>query len=85
MIQCWAVPCTSPQGSSYAVDWLQDGRSASAALTRHSFELILLDLGLPQRDGLDVLRDLRARDESTPVLVITARDAVEKRIEGPDR
>jgi two-component system OmpR family response regulator len=71
--------------ASYAVDWLQDGRAASAALTRHSFELVLLDLGLPQRDGLDVLRDLRARDDSTPVLVITARDAVEQRIEGLDR
>jgi two-component system, OmpR family, response regulator len=71
--------------ASYAVDWLQDGRSATTALTRHNFELILLDLGLPQRDGLDVLCDLRARDDSTPVLVITARDAVEQRIEGLDR
>jgi two-component system OmpR family response regulator len=71
--------------ASYAADWLQDGGAASAALTRHCFELVLLDLGLPQRDGLDVLRDLRARDDSTPVLVITARDAVEQRIEGLDQ
>ena len=70
--------------ASYAVDWLQDGRSASSALTHHNFETILLDLGLPQRDGLDVLRDLRARDDSTPVLVITARDSIEQRIEGLD-
>jgi len=71
--------------ASYAVDWLRDGQSASAALAHHGFAVILLDLGLPLRDGLDVLRDLRARDDSTPVLVITARDAVEQRIEGLDR
>src|SRR5580765_8934123 len=68
----------------YAVDWLQDGRSASTALTRHAFEMILLDLGLPQRDGLGVLRALRAAGDSTPVLIITARDAVEQRIAGLD-
>ena len=71
--------------ASYAVDWLRDGQSASAALARHAFEFILLDLGLPARDGLDVLRELRSRDDSTPVLVITARDAVDQRIEGLDR
>ena len=71
--------------ASYAVDWLRDGHSAAAALARHGFEFILLDLGLPLRDGLDVLRDLRARDDSTPVLVITAHDAVDQRIEGLDR
>ncbi|MDB6000530.1 MAG: winged helix transcriptional response regulator [Rhizobacter sp.] len=68
----------------YAVDWILDGQAASVALTHHEFELILLDLGLPGRDGLDVLRTLRARGDSTPVLVITARDAVEQRIEGLD-
>ena len=70
--------------ASYAVDWLQDGRTASTALTRHDFQMILLDLGLPQRDGLSVLRALRANGDATPVLVITARDAVEQRIEGLD-
>ncbi len=70
--------------ASYAVDWLRDGRSASAALAHHDYELILLDLGLPLRNGLDVLRELRSRDDSTPVLVITARDAVGQRIEGLD-
>jgi two-component system OmpR family response regulator len=71
--------------ASYAVDWLQDGRTATTALTHHNFEMILLDLGLPQRDGLEVLRGLRADNDSTPVLIITARDAVEQRIEGLDR
>jgi two-component system OmpR family response regulator len=70
--------------ASYAVDWLQDGRSASSVLAHHGFEMILLDLGLPHRDGLDVLRALRASGDSTAVLVITARDAVGQRIEGLD-
>jgi two-component system, OmpR family, response regulator len=70
--------------ASYAVDWLQDGRSASTALTRHEFEMVLLDLGLPGSDGLAVLRALRAQGDHTPVLVITACDAIEQRIEGLD-
>jgi two-component system OmpR family response regulator len=70
--------------ASYAVDWVQDGTLASAALQRHDFELVLLDLGLPGRDGLEVLRRLRAAGDATPVLVITARDAVDQRIEGLD-
>ncbi len=70
--------------ASYAVDWVTDGTQASAALARHEFELILLDLGLPGQDGLEVLRRLRAAGDSTPVLVITARDGVDQRIEGLD-
>ena len=70
--------------ASYAVDWLQDGRDASTALSHHGFEMILLDLGLPQRDGLAVLRTLRTQGDATPVLIITARDSVEQRIEGLD-
>ena len=72
------------QDASYAVDWVQDGATASAALDNHEYELVLLDLGLPQRDGIDVLRRLRARGDATPVLVITARDSVDQRIEGLD-
>ena len=70
--------------ASYAVDWVQDGTTASAALERHEFELILLDLGLPNLDGLDVLRRLRSTGDATPVLVLTARDTVDQRIEGLD-
>jgi two-component system OmpR family response regulator len=70
--------------ASYAVDWVSDGAQASAALERHDFELILLDLGLPHRDGLEVLRRLRAGGDATPVLIITARDTVDERIEGLD-
>ena len=71
--------------ASYAVDWLTDGRPASTALARHDFVMILLDLGLPRRDGLAVLDELRARNDCTPVMVITARDTIEQRIEGLDR
>ncbi|MDP9123469.1 MAG: response regulator [Pseudomonadota bacterium] len=70
--------------ASYAVDWVQDGAQASVALTQHEFGLILLDLGLPNRDGLEVLRRLRASGDATPVLIITARDTVDERIEGLD-
>ena len=70
--------------ASYAVDWVADGLEASSVLERHEFELILLDLGLPNRDGLHVLRRLRAGGDATPVLVITARDTVDERIEGLD-
>ena len=70
--------------AAYAVDWVQDGMTASSALERHDYELVLLDLGLPQRDGIDVLRRMRARGDATPVLIITARDSVDHRIEGLD-
>jgi DNA-binding response OmpR family regulator len=70
--------------ASYAVDWVQDGATASTELERHDYELVLLDLGLPQRDGIEVLRRLRSRGDATPVLIITARDSVDQRIEGLD-
>lgn len=68
----------------YAVDWVRDGAMADAALRTGSYDLVLLDLGLPKRDGLEVLRALRARQVSTPVLVTTARDAIGDRIAGLD-
>jgi two-component system OmpR family response regulator len=68
----------------YAVDWVRDGAMADTALHGHSYDLVLLDLGLPRRDGLDVLRALRARRDSVPVLVATARDALTDRVAGLD-
>jgi two-component system, OmpR family, response regulator len=68
----------------YAVDWVHDGEMADAALRSESYDLVLLDLGLPKRDGLDVLRSLRARQQTMPVLVATARDAVGDRVAGLD-
>lgn len=68
----------------YAVDWVRDGTMADTALRSEQYDLVLLDLGLPKRDGLDVLRALRVRRNTTPVLVATARDAVGERIAGLD-
>jgi len=68
----------------YAVDWVRDGAMADTALRTQQYDLVLLDLGLPERDGLSVLRDLRARKDRTPVLIATARDAVAQRVQGLD-
>ena len=68
----------------YAVDWVKDGVMAETALATQTYDLVLLDLGLPRKDGLDVLRGLRARKERMPVLIATARDSVEHRIAGLD-
>lgn len=68
----------------YAVDWVRDGRMADEALRSEHYDLVLLDLGLPKRDGLEVLRALRARKNAVPVLVATARDAVGDRVAGLD-
>jgi two-component system OmpR family response regulator len=68
----------------YAVDWVRDGEAAGLALRTESYDLVLLDLGLPRRDGLAVLRGLRAGGSAVPVLVATARDAVADRIAGLD-
>lgn len=70
--------------ASYAVDWIREGDTATSALAHHEFDLIVLDLGLPGQDGLEVLRRLRGRGDLTPVLVITARDTVDQRIQGLD-
>ena len=68
----------------YTVDWVRDGKAAETALATEEFAMALLDLGLPRKDGLEVLKSLRARKESIPVLVITARDTVKDRIAGLD-
>jgi DNA-binding response OmpR family regulator len=68
----------------YAVDWVRDGQAADAALSSERYDLVLLDLGLPKADGLQVLRWLRARRDTVPVLVATARDAVGDRVAGLD-
>ncbi len=70
--------------AGYTVDWLQDGLGADQALSDEVFDLVVLDLGLPRLDGIEVLRRLRQRGNDTPVLVLTARDAVSDRIEGLD-
>ena len=68
----------------YAVDWVRDGNMADQALRSAQYDLVLLDLGLPKRDGLEVLRALRNRRSTVPVLIATARDGVSDRIAGLD-
>ncbi|HXW65760.1 MAG TPA: response regulator transcription factor [Burkholderiaceae bacterium] len=76
--------CSALRQSGYAVDWVREGGEADTALLGEQFALVLLDLGLPQRDGLEVLRAIRARNDSTPVIVITARDSLTDRVSGLD-
>ena len=68
----------------YTVDWVRDGRAAETALATTPYELLLLDLGLPGKSGLEVLARLRRSLNGIPVLVITARDAIADRIKGLD-
>jgi DNA-binding response OmpR family regulator len=72
----------------HAVDWVYDAQAAGGTLATERFDLVLLDVGLPKSDqfgnGLDLLRGLRARGDATPVIVITARDALEDRVAGLD-
>jgi DNA-binding response OmpR family regulator len=68
----------------FSIDWVLDGPAAETALRTEPYDCLLLDLGLPKKSGLDVLRGLRARRNAIPVVVITARDAVPDRIAGLD-
>lgn len=70
--------------AGFAVDWLKDGDSALAALQSERFDLLVLDLGLPKRDGMAVLRRLRFEGSAMPVLILTARDATSDKIAGLD-
>ncbi|WP_205192672.1 response regulator, partial [Burkholderia sp. LMG 13014] len=68
--------------ASYATDWVTDGAHALTAFAAQPYDLILLDLGLPGRDGLDVLAAIRAKDASAPLLIVTARDGLDDRLAG---
>jgi two-component system OmpR family response regulator len=70
--------------SDYAVDCVNDGGEADHVLAAQSYDLVILDLGLPRLDGFEVLRRLRRRGERVPVLVLTARDALDERVKGLD-
>ncbi|SAK82542.1 DNA-binding response regulator [Caballeronia arationis] len=70
--------------TGYAVDWAQDGRAAELSLSNGVYDLVLLDLGLPKRDGIDVLNAYRRAGGDAPVMILTARDAVDDRIRGLD-
>ena len=70
--------------AAYAVDWVRDGASAREAVATEAYDIALLDLGLPGDDGMTVLRGLRAGHAAMPVIIVTARDGVEDRIDGLD-
>jgi len=68
----------------YAVDWLTNGKLADEALKLNAYELIVLDLNLPDMDGMSILKALRARKDETPVMVLTAKDTISDRVSGLD-
>jgi two-component system response regulator QseB len=68
----------------HAVDWVEDGVAAEASLRGEAYDAVLLDLGLPRKGGMAVLRDLRARGDRVPVLILTAQDAIPDRVAGLD-
>jgi len=76
--------CRSLRQAGYAVDWVSSGNQADAALIAQPYDLLILDLGLPHLPGLDVLKQLRARSNTMPVLILTAADSIEQRVKGLD-
>src|SRR5476649_576501 len=68
----------------YTVDWVKDGTFADQALKTEKFDLVILDLGLPKMPGITVLQNLRSRGQTTPVLILTARESIEDRVKGLD-
>lgn len=68
----------------FCVDWVQDGAAAELALKNETYDLVLLDLGLPRKDGGQVLKDLRMQGNAIPVLILTAKDAVADRVKALD-
>ena len=76
--------CQGLRALGFSADWLADGAAADAALATGDFDLIVLDLGLPGRDGLHWLRHWRQRAERLPVLILTARGELAERIAGLD-
>lgn len=70
--------------AAYAADWVKNGQTALMTLGCQHYDLVLLDLGLPGKDGLEVLANIRAKDNPVPLLIITARDGLEDRVRGLD-
>ena len=70
--------------ASYAVDWVKDGETALTAFDCQHYDFVLLDLGLPGKNGLDVLTQIRSKGSSTPLIIVTARDNIEYRLQGLD-
>lgn len=68
----------------YTVDWAKDGQTALQAILTEKFDLIILDIGLPKRSGLEVLKSVRGKSLGIPVIILTARETVEDRVKGLD-
>jgi two-component system, OmpR family, response regulator QseB len=68
----------------YCVEWIREGQQALKAIRSDKFELIVLDLGLPGVDGMDILKKIRSQKDNTPILILTARDVLQDRIDGLD-
>lgn len=68
----------------YTIEWLQDGQTAGVAMMQEDYDLVVLDLGLPRRPGLDILKEARTRDRAMPVLILTAQSETEDRVAGLD-
>jgi two-component system OmpR family response regulator len=79
-----AVVQAALRDASYAADWVRTGRDAITAIAAQHYDLMLLDLGLPEQDGQQVLRQLRAAGHTLPLLIITARDSLDERLKGLD-
>ena len=72
------------RNAGYSVDWARAGPAAELAIDNDVYDAVILDLGLPGKGGLEILRSVRARGKDTPILIATARDAIEDRIAGLD-
>src|ERR1700674_5002056 len=68
----------------YTVDWLKDGHVAELALLTETFDAVVLDLGLPKRSGLEVLKSIRLKGVTTPVIILTARESLDDKVLGLD-
>lgn len=69
---------------SYVVDWVKDGQAALQVILAENFDIIILDIGLPKRSGFEVLKSIRTKHINTPVVILTAREAIEDRVRGLD-
>ncbi|MEM5386285.1 response regulator transcription factor [Paraburkholderia phymatum] len=72
------------QDADYSVDWVRDGKAGSAAIAAAEYTVVLLDLGLPDMGGIELLKSARAAGNTVPVLILTARDDLEARVQGLD-
>jgi DNA-binding response OmpR family regulator len=72
------------ENKKYLVDWVQDGESCETALKTTNFDIIILDINLPDISGIEIIKKIRAKKNYTPILVVSARNSIENKIEGLD-